>query len=35
MIDTGAGLNLLKEDMIESCTPVNTLKTLRLTGINE
>ena len=35
MIDTGAGLNLLKENMLEPSTPVNKFKTVRLTGINE
>ena len=35
MIDTGAGLNLLKENMLEPSTPVNKFKMVRLCGINE
>ena len=35
MIDTDAGLNLLKESMFEPSTPVNKFKTVRLTIINE
>ena len=35
VINMGAGLNLLKENMLEPSTLVKKFKTVRLTGINK